>query len=33
MMREDEYLEVTPKDVRLRKQFLTEGERTRGKRN
>jgi GTP-binding protein len=29
MMREDEYLEVTPTDVRLRKQFLKEGERKR----
>lgn len=27
MMGEDEYLEVTPKDVRLRKQYLTETER------
>ena len=30
MMREDEYLEVTPDAVRLRKQFLTESERKRG---
>ena len=29
MMREDEYLEVTPDAIRLRKQFLTEGERKR----
>ena len=27
MMREDEYLEITPKDVRLRKKFLTENAR------
>ena len=27
MMREDEYLEVTPKDIRLRKQHLTETDR------
>jgi len=31
MMREDEYLEVTPDAVRLRKQFLTESDRKRGK--
>jgi len=30
MMREDEYLEVTPTDVRLRKRWLTEAERKRG---
>lgn len=30
MMREDEYLEVTPDAIRLRKQFLTESERKRG---
>lgn len=29
LMREDEYLEITPKDVRLRKKFLTENERKR----
>lgn len=29
MMREDEYLEVTPTDVRLRKRWLTENERKR----
>jgi len=28
----DEYLEVTPKSIRLRKQFLTELARTRAKR-
>ena len=29
IMAEDEYLEITPKSVRLRKQFLTEAERSR----
>jgi GTP-binding protein len=33
IMNEDEYLEVTPKSVRLRKKFLTENERVRSKRN
>jgi len=33
IMNEDEYLEVTPKNVRLRKQFLTEIERNRAKRS
>jgi GTP-binding protein len=28
IMAEDEYLEVTPESVRLRKQYLTEGDRT-----
>ncbi len=32
IMNEDEYLEVTPKSVRLRKQFLTETERVRSTR-
>ena len=32
IMAEDEYLEITPKSVRLRKQFLTESERNRNKR-
>jgi len=32
IMNEDEYLEVTPKSVRLRKQYLTEVERNRSKR-
>ncbi len=32
VMTEDEYLEITPKSVRLRKQFLTEAERIRSKR-
>ncbi len=32
VMSEDEYLEVTPKSVRLRKQFLTESERAKAKR-
>lgn len=32
IMAEDEYLEITPKSVRLRKQFLTETERNRNKR-
>lgn len=32
MMNEDEYLEITPKSVRLRKQFLTETERSKNKR-
>lgn len=31
IMQEDEYLEVCPQSVRLRKQFLKEGERKRGK--
>ncbi len=30
IMQEDEFLEVCPVSVRLRKQFLTEGERKRG---
>lgn len=33
MMREDEYLEVTPTHVRLRKKYLTENERRRIERN
>ena len=32
VMAEDEYLEITPTSVRLRKQFLSEIERTRAKR-
>jgi GTP-binding protein len=32
IMDEDEYLEITPKSVRLRKQFLTEAERAKAKR-
>lgn len=32
IMSDDEYLEITPKSVRLRKQFLTESERTQFKR-
>ncbi|MFA5070671.1 MAG: translational GTPase TypA [Patescibacteria group bacterium] len=32
VMAEDEYLEITPKNVRLRKQFLTEIDRTRAQR-
>ena len=32
IMTDDEYLEITPKSVRLRKQFLTESERSKGKR-
>ena len=32
IMAEDEYLEITPKSVRLRKQHLTEAERSRNKR-
>ena len=32
IMTEDEYLEVTPKSVRLRKQYLTEAERSKHKR-
>ncbi len=32
LMAEDEYLEVTPQNVRLRKQFLTENDRIRAKR-
>jgi GTP-binding protein len=30
VMSEDEYLEVTPKSVRLRKKYLTETDRTKG---
>lgn len=33
IMTEDEYLEVTPKSIRLRKQFLTENERVRAARS
>lgn len=32
VMADDEYLEITPKSVRLRKQYLTEHERTKAKR-
>ena len=32
IMAGDEYLEITPKSVRLRKQYLTEIERSRAKR-
>ncbi len=32
LMREDEYLEITPKSIRLRKKFLTELDRARSKR-
>jgi GTP-binding protein len=32
VMAEDEYLEVTPQSVRMRKQFLTENDRTKAKR-
>jgi GTP-binding protein len=32
VMADDEYLEITPKSVRLRKQFLTETERARARR-
>ena len=31
IMQDDEYLEVTPKSIRLRKQFLTKLERTRAR--
>ncbi|MFC1700529.1 translational GTPase TypA [Patescibacteria group bacterium] len=33
IMSDDEYLEITPKNIRLRKQFLTELERTRASRS
>jgi GTP-binding protein len=33
IMAEDEYLEITPKGVRLRKQHLTETERAKARRN
>ncbi|MFA7170199.1 MAG: translational GTPase TypA [Candidatus Paceibacterota bacterium] len=33
IMKDDEFMEVTPKNIRLRKQFLTELERTRAKRD
>jgi GTP-binding protein len=32
VMAEDEYLEITPKSVRLRKQYLTEADRSRARR-
>lgn len=32
IMKNDEYLEITPKSIRLRKQYLTENERTKAKR-
>ena len=32
IMREDEYLEVTPQNIRLRKKYLTDNERVRAKR-
>jgi GTP-binding protein len=32
MMRDDEYLEITPKEIRLRKQYLTDSERAKHKR-
>ncbi|MFA5109246.1 MAG: translational GTPase TypA [Patescibacteria group bacterium] len=32
VMNEDEYLEITPKNIRLRKQFLTENDRAKAKR-
>lgn len=32
IMNEDEYLEITPKNIRLRKQFLTENDRVKAKR-
>jgi len=32
LMKEDEYLEITPKDIRLRKKYLTENERKKHKR-
>jgi GTP-binding protein len=32
IMKDDEYMEVTPKNIRLRKKFLTELDRTRAKR-
>jgi len=32
VMTDDEYLEVTPESVRLRKQYLTELDRTKAKR-
>jgi GTP-binding protein len=33
IMREDEYLEITPNNIRLRKQFLTKNERVKAKRS
>jgi GTP-binding protein len=32
IMADDEYLEITPKSVRLRKQFLTQNDRTKSRR-
>jgi GTP-binding protein len=32
LMRDDEYLEITPKNIRLRKKFLTELDRARARR-
>ena len=31
-MRDDEYLEITPKNIRLRKKYLTELDRARARR-
>ena len=33
IMQDDEYLEITPKSVRLRKQYLTENDRAKARRN
>jgi GTP-binding protein len=33
IMKDDEYLEITPENIRLRKQFLTENDRAKQKRN
>ena len=33
IMKDDEYLEITPKSIRMRKQFLTEADRSRAKKN
>jgi GTP-binding protein len=33
VMKNDEYLEITPNNLRLRKKYLTENERVRAKRN
>ena len=33
VMRNDEYLEITPKNIRLRKKYLTENERIRAERH
>jgi predicted membrane GTPase involved in stress response len=33
IMQDDEYLEITPKNVRMRKKYLTKNEREKAKKN